>query len=57
MSGVFQETLEEIQLQNRDIFLEHGGQAYHYIPCLNDREDHIDMMARLVEPYLPVKPD
>lgn len=51
------ETLEEIQLQNRDIFLEHGGQAYHYIPCLNDREDHIDMMAQLVEPYLPVKPD
>ncbi len=47
------ETLEEIQLQNRDIFLEHGGEEYHYIPCLNDREDHIEMMAHLVEPYLP----
>ncbi len=46
------ETLEEIQLQNRDIFLEHGGEEYHYIPCLNDREDHIEMMAHLVEPYL-----
>lgn len=51
------ETLEEIQLQNRDIFLEHGGEEYHYIPCLNDREDHIDMMAQLVKPYLPVIQD
>lgn len=51
------ETLEEIQLQNRDIFLEHGGEEYHYIPCLNDREDHIDMMAQLVKPYLSVSLD
>ncbi len=47
------ETLEEIQLQNRDIFLQYGGEQYHYIPCLNDREDHIRMMANLVKPYLP----
>jgi len=47
------ETLEEIQLQNRDIFLEHGGEQYRYIPCLNDRDDHIEMMANLVKPYLP----
>ncbi len=46
------ETLEEIQLQNRDIFMQHGGQQYYYIPCLNDREDHIDMMADLVKPYI-----
>jgi ferrochelatase len=46
------ETLEEIQLQNRDLFLERGGEQYHYIPCLNDREDHIEMMANLVRPYL-----
>lgn len=51
------ETLEEIQLQNRDVFLENGGQEYLYIPCLNDREDHIDMMAHLVKPYLPVIQD
>ncbi len=47
------ETLEEIQLQNRDVFLQHGGEQYHYIPCLNDRDDHIEMMANLVRPYLP----
>ena len=46
------ETLEEIRLQNRDVFLENGGEEYRYIPCLNDREDHIDMMAELVKPHL-----
>lgn len=46
------ETLEEIKLQNRDIFLQHGGEQYHYIPCLNDRQDHIDMMAELVKPHI-----
>ncbi len=46
------ETLEEIQIQNREIFYQHGGEQYHYIPCLNDRKDHIKMMADLVKPYL-----
>ena len=48
------QTLAEIQLQNREVFVAHGGEAYFYIPCLNEREDHIDMMAQLVQPYLPV---
>jgi ferrochelatase len=46
------ETLEEIQVENREIFLENGGREYRYIPCLNDRVDHIQMMADLVRPYL-----
>jgi protoporphyrin/coproporphyrin ferrochelatase len=46
------ETLEEIQMENREVFEENGGEQYHYIPCLNDREDHIQMMANLVKPYL-----
>ena len=46
------ETLEHIQIQNRDIFIQHGGEQYLYIPCLNDRDDHIEMMADLVKPYL-----
>ena len=46
------ETLEEIQMENREVFIEHGGEQYHYIPCLNDRADHIQMMADLVKPYL-----
>jgi ferrochelatase len=46
------ETLEEIQMENREVFLQQGGEQYHYIPCLNDRDNHIDMMADLVKPYL-----
>jgi len=46
------ETLEEIQMENRDLFIENGGESYHYIPCLNDRDDHIEMMAQLVRPYI-----
>lgn len=42
------ETLEEIAEQNRATFLEAGGKDYHYIPCLNDQPDHIDMLADLV---------
>jgi len=42
------ETLEEIEEQNKVVFLESGGKAYHYIPCLNDRPDHIKMLSRLI---------
>lgn len=30
------ETLEEIAVQNAEIFREAGGERFHYIPCLND---------------------
>ncbi len=43
------ETLGEIAVTNRDTFLEAGGQSYHSIPCLNDRADHIQMLAALVK--------
>ncbi|MGV6825899.1 MAG: ferrochelatase [bacterium] len=41
------ETLEEVAVENRDYFIEAGGEKYEYIPCLNDRDDHIDMLAGL----------
>ncbi len=46
------ETRVHVQVEDRASFLAHGGEQYHYIPCLNDRDDHIDMMAQLVRPYL-----
>lgn len=46
------ETLGEIQIECRDIFLELGGEQFHYIDALNDRDEHIEMMHALVEPYL-----
>ena len=43
------ETLEEINGQVREIFLEHGGEAFSYIPCLNAEPDHIAMLTGIIE--------
>lgn len=45
------ETLEEIAVQNREIFLEAGGKQYKYIPALNADAAHIEMMVNLTAPY------
>lgn len=45
------ETLEEIAVQNREIFLEAGGKQYEYIPSLNADAAHIEMMVNLTAPY------
>ncbi|BBQ90964.1 ferrochelatase [Raoultella ornithinolytica] len=45
------ETLEEIAVQNREVFLEAGGQKYEYIPALNADRAHIEMMVNLTAPY------
>jgi ferrochelatase len=42
------ETLEEMGIQNRELFLGHGGEHYDVISCLNDSEAGIDMLDRLV---------
>ncbi len=39
------ETLEEIKIQNRNLFLEAGGERYRYIPALNDRPGFIRAIA------------
>lgn len=46
------ETLEELAIENRDIFLENGGSEYQYIPALNDDRPHIELMLQLVEQRL-----
>lgn len=43
------ETLEEIQMEGRDIFMKAGGEKYSVIPCLNDREDWIRALVNLVK--------
>ncbi len=45
------ETLEEIGEQNRDFFLGAGGETFHYIHCLNDRPDHIEALAALLQKH------
>ena len=41
------ETLEEIAVEARDAFLAAGGQEFHYLPCLNIRNDWIAALADL----------
>lgn len=48
------ETLEEIAIQNREIFQHAGGEQYEYIPALNDDDAHIAMMYQLVSRYRQV---
>ncbi len=42
------ETIEEIDKENRENFLNHGGQSYQYIPALNAEHAHIEMMGKLI---------
>jgi len=42
------ETLEEIAVENRKAFEEAGGGEMRYIPALNDRADHIEVLADLI---------
>ena len=42
------ETLEEIAIQNREEFIDAGGQDYRYIPALNADPIHIELLADLV---------
>ena len=46
------ETLEEIAMQNAELFEESGGKSLHYIPALNDREDHVRFLVSLVEKHI-----
>ena len=42
------ETIEEIGVENRDYFLQAGGERFGYIPALNDQVEHIDALEQLV---------
>ena len=42
------ETIEEIDKENRENFLNNGGQSYQYIPALNIEHAHIKMMGKLI---------
>ncbi|BFU59481.1 MULTISPECIES: ferrochelatase [Rodentibacter] len=42
------ETIEEIDTENRENFLNNGGESYQYIPALNADSAHIEMMGKLI---------
>lgn len=41
------ETLEEVALRYRAVFLTQGGERFDYIPALNDSREHVDALAQL----------
>ena len=51
------ETLEEIAVENRDIFLAAGGTQYSYIPALNAEDGHIAMLMELIKQHTAGWPD
>ena len=46
------ETLEEIAMENKAIFMEAGGTAYRYIPALNESDEHVNVIVGLIEQKL-----
>ncbi|WP_185826796.1 ferrochelatase [Shewanella canadensis] len=42
------ETLEEISIGGKESFIESGGERYRFIPCLNDNDPHIELLAKLI---------
>lgn len=46
------ETIEEIGEENREYFEHAGGERYEYISALNDRPEHINALADLVQLHM-----
>ena len=46
------ETLEEINIANRQLFLDAGGERFEYIPCLNDSTEHIRALEEVICTHL-----
>jgi protoporphyrin/coproporphyrin ferrochelatase len=42
------ETLDEVDRESRRTFLEAGGETFRYVPCLNDRPQHVEVFVDLV---------
>ena len=42
------ETLEELEVENREYFEENGGQLYSYVPALNDSEEGLRVIEHVV---------
>ena len=46
------ETLEEIKIEACESFLEHGGEKFTAVPCLNDGEAHLDFLTSIAKERL-----
>ena len=46
------ETLEELEIQNAELFVEAGGTSYQYIPALNTSVEHLELLRQLLQAHL-----
>jgi ferrochelatase len=46
------ETLEEINMEAREAFLHAGGEAFHYIACLNDDPEFVAALGEVAQQHL-----
>ncbi len=46
------ETLEEIAMEGQEIFHEHGGKEYRYIPCLNQDPNFIEALHTIAQQHM-----
>ena len=42
------ETLEEIAIQFKEKFMKAGGEKFKYISCLNDQNEHVSLIKKLI---------
>tara|TARA_Y100000590_G_scaffold420486_1_gene523240 strand:+ start:5927 stop:6946 length:1020 start_codon:yes stop_codon:yes gene_type:complete len=43
------ETLEELNIGIKEVFIENGGEKFTLIPCLNDNDHSIDLLSQLIK--------
>ena len=48
------ETIEEIDEENKEIFLNSGGQNFTYVPCLNDSDGHVNFLKQLIDKHASI---
>lgn len=51
------ETLEEIQVEGKEIFLQNGGEEFLVVPCLNNNADWVSALANLITDNFNSKPN
>lgn len=47
------ETLEEMNVENRNVYFESGGNSYNFVPCVNANDAFIDCLKSIVSSNLP----
>ena len=46
------ETLEEIAIEGKESFIENGGKYFEMVPCLNEDEEHINLLENLIKRFI-----